>query len=323
MGEFPVTAIRSVDLGVPDLSRAEAFYTQAWGLAVAARQLDAVYLCATGRDHHVLVLRGHSCAEILSVSFRVSAEEMLEQIRSAAIAANGEVIGPIARSDEPDGGIVLSVQSLEGYVLRFHHGDALQDQGDSRCSLPFRLSHVNLNCKDIDASSLFFQNVLGFKLTDRSRAMAFLRCNRDHHSVVLADSGLNGLNHIAFMMPDLESVMRGSGRMIDHGFPIGWGVGRHGPGNNVFAYFVDPFGFVVEYTAEVLEVDDTYQQHGPDYWVWPPGRTDHWGIAPPKPDYVKHAQLAIRFANQKSESGNSVWSRAHSEPSNSPSSGRR
>ena len=113
---------------------------------------------------------------------------------------------------------------------------------------------------------------------------------------MLADSGVNGMNHIAFMMPDFESVMRGSGRMVDHGYPIGWGVGRHGPGDNIFAYFVDPTGFVIEYTAEVLQVDDSYQIRGPEQWVWPPGRTDHWGIAPPKPDYVKGAQLAIRFA---------------------------
>ena len=53
---------------------------------------------------------------------------------------------------------------------------------------------------------------------------------------------VNGLNHVAFLMPDLEAVMRGSGRMIDAGFPIAWGVGRHGPGDNVFAYFIDPVG---------------------------------------------------------------------------------
>jgi catechol 2,3-dioxygenase len=200
-----------------------------------------------------------------------------------------------APNREPDGGVVLKVESPEGYILRFHYGDARHDQAGSRRSYPFRLSHVNLNCADVEASSRFFQNVMGFTLTDRSKAMAFLRCNDDHHAVVLADSGVNGLNHIAFMMPDLESVMRGSGRMIDYGFPIGWGVGRHGPGDNVFAYFVDPFGFVIEYTAEVLEVNDEYRPHGPDYWVWPAGRTDHWGIAPPKPNYVKQAQLAIRF----------------------------
>jgi hypothetical protein len=82
-------------------------------------------------------------------------------------------------------------------------------------------------------------------------------------------------------------------------YPIGWGVGRHGPGDNIFAYFVDPFGFVIEYTAEVLQVSESYQAHGPDDWVWPPGRTDHWGIAPPKPDYVKQAQLAIRFPAER------------------------
>ena len=296
MGDFPAIAIRSVDLGVPDIVRAAAFYTGTWGLEVAARQGRAVYLRATGPDHHVLALHPHPCAEILSVSFRVETEETLERIASAVISAQGSMIDAVEPNGDPDGGIVLKVGTPEGYIVRFHHGDALYDQVDSRCSFPFRLSHVNLNCTDIEATSRFFQNVLGFKLTDRSKAMAFLRCNQDHHAVVLGDSGVNGLNHVAFMMPDLESVMRGSGRMIDHGFPIGWGVGRHGPGDNVFAYFVDPFGFVIEYTAEVLQVNDEYRPHGPDYWVWPAGRTDHWGIAPPKPDSVKQAQLAIRFA---------------------------
>lgn len=97
-------------------------------------------------------------------------------------------------------------------------------------------------------------------------------------------------------MPDLEAVMRGSGRVVDAGHPIGWGVGRHGPGDNVFAYFVDPNGVVVEYTAEVLQVDDDYRVKGPSEWVWPPGRTDHWGIAPPKSEACKKAQLSIGFA---------------------------
>jgi catechol-2,3-dioxygenase len=298
VGDFPIIAIRSVDLGVPDMAGAEAFYTRTWGLEVAGRQGGAVYLRATGSDHHVVALRPHPRAEILSVSFRVESKETLERIASAVASGRGRVIDPVGANGDPDGGIALTVGSPEGYILRFHHGDALHDEADVRGSYPFRLSHVNLNCADIEATSRFFQNVLGFKLTDRSKAMAFLSCNEDHHAVVLADSGVNGLNHVAFMMPDLESVMRGSGRMIDHGFPIGWGPGRHGPGDNVFVYFVDPFGFVVEYTAEVLQVNEEYRAHGPDYWVWPPGRTDHWGIAAPKSDHVKHAQLAIRFPAQ-------------------------
>jgi Glyoxalase/Bleomycin resistance protein/Dioxygenase superfamily len=90
-------------------------------------------------------------------------------------------------------------------------------------------------------TSRFFQEALGFALTDRSKAMAFLRCNSDHHAVVLADSGVDGLNHVAFLMPEWESVMLAQGAWWIMGFPIGWGVGRHGPGNNVFSYFGDPW----------------------------------------------------------------------------------
>lgn len=297
MRDFPVIAIRSVELGVSDIARAEKFYQHVWGLTVVDRQTRACYLRATGRDHHVLALREHPAPEVLSVSFRVKDAPTLDEIARRVASANGSVMSPVGPNPEPDGGLVLTVASPEGYVLRLHAGDALHEDDNQQHALPFRLSHINLNCRDVESTTRFFQDALGFALTDRSRAMAFLRCNSDHHAVVLADSGLDGLNHVAFMMPDWESVMLGAGRMIDQGFPIGWGVGRHGPGNNVFAYFVDPFGFVIEYTAEVLEVDDTYEPHGPEYWVWPPGRTDHWGIAPPKPEYVKKAQLAIRFAN--------------------------
>ena len=46
--------------------------------------------------------------------------------------------------------------------------------------------------------------------------------------------------------------MRGMGRMKDNGYPIEWGPARHGPGDNVFAYFCGPDELPIEYTAEVL-----------------------------------------------------------------------
>jgi catechol 2,3-dioxygenase len=80
-------------------------------------------------------------------------------------------------------------------------------------------------------------------------------------------------------MESLDSVMRGIGRLKEAGYPPVWGPGRHGPGNNVFGYFVGPHGGVIEYTAEVAEVDEDYKVGTPDDWKWPPGRTDHWGIS--------------------------------------------
>jgi catechol 2,3-dioxygenase len=83
--------------------------------------------------------------------------------------------------------------------------------------------------------------------------------------------------------------------MKDAGFPIQWGPGRHGPGNNLFNYFIDPFGVVIEYTAEVEQVDERYQPRGPEDWKWPPGRVDQWGISAPPGATLKEAQRRVLF----------------------------
>ncbi|MCG2628412.1 VOC family protein [Bradyrhizobium sp. WYCCWR 13023] len=296
MPRFPVTALRSVDLGTPDLDRSMGFYCDVWGLSLVTRAAGVVYLRATGSDHHVLALYQSELPELGAVTFRVASVDDLASVAANAVAEGAQLIREPAPNDAPDGGVAMAIRAPEGGILRFVHGDISHAPEQLPSDRPERLAHVNLNSTDVDRSAAFYERALGFRLTDRSKAMAFVRCNSDHHAVVIADAKVNGLNHVAFLMPSLETVMRGSGRMIDAGFPIAWGVGRHGPGDNVFSYFIDPVGTVIEYTAEVLQVDDSYVVRGPDHWVWPPGRTDQWGIAPPKADHVKAAQLAVRYA---------------------------
>jgi catechol-2,3-dioxygenase len=294
MTQFPVTALRSVEIGTPDMARSEEFYTKVWGLDVAARQDGKVFLSASGSDHHVLELIASDKSELRKVTFRVDAQDELERLAAKAEAMGCAIMRPVGPRGGPAGGAGFVIREPQGCVLEFVHGDKTK-VGGAVANRPLRLAHVNINSVDVDGLARFYEELMGFKLTDRSKMMAFLRCNDDHHAVVIAEANVNGLNHIAFLMPDTESVMRASGRMVDNGYPIGWGVGRHGPGDNVFAYFVDPLGVVIEYTSEVLQVDDSYKFKGPSEWTWPPGRTDHWGIAPPKPDSVKAAQLAIPF----------------------------
>ncbi|WP_429932756.1 VOC family protein [Agrobacterium vitis] len=295
MRNFPVIALRSVELSTPNFAGSVDFYTRVWGLSVAAETGGKVYLAAAGDDFHVLELKAADKAELRKITFRAGSQDDLALLLSKCIEAGCTLMREIGPADAPSGGQRFVVREPQGSVIEFVHGD-LRKEGKAIANQVQRLAHVNINSNQIEALSSFYQDVFGFQLTDRSKMMAFLRCNDDHHAVVLAEAPVNGLNHIAFLMPDLESVMRGSGRVVDHGHPIGWGVGRHGPGDNVFAYFVDPTGVVVEYTAEVLQVDDNYRVKGPDEWVWPPGRTDHWGIAPPKSEACKKAQLSIGFA---------------------------
>ena len=125
--------------------------------------------------------------------------------------------------------------------------------------------------------------------------MAFMNCNRDHHTLAIGDTDNDALNHVAFMMPTLDAVMRGGGRMKDHGHAVEWGPGRHGPGDNAFNYFIDPFGVVIEYTAEVEQIDDGYVARGPADWTWPPKRLDQWGIGTGPSPRLKEAQRQVFF----------------------------
>lgn len=292
---FPITGLRSVELAVPDLDRAEAFYTGVWGLSVAGRDAGTIYLQGSGTEAYVVALR-HGPAAIDSVTWAAAPDTDLRDLRARLVAAGGTKRSEIGAVSLHGGGMGFSVKDPAGRTLRVVQGAeefAPQGYTDSR---PVRLAHVNINTTDIDRDIAFLESGLGFRLTDRSAQMAFLRTNDDHHAIVLAKAAVNTLNHIAFQHAGWEDVMRAAGRMCDARFPIGWGPGRHGPGDNVFAYFVDPFGFVVEHTAEVLQVDDTYRVGTPADWVWPEGRTDQWGIAPPKTETCKAAQLAIPFS---------------------------
>lgn len=288
-------ALRSIAIGVTDLSEAEQFYTATWHLAVAARTANAVYLRGTGAAHHILSLHRSEQADVRAVTFSVDSPEALDAIAVNVPRHGGALVASRHRVDEPGGGEAVIVTDPQHRILRFVHGDERHADREPVKDRPVRITHAVFNSEDVAQAQRFYEQALGFTLSDRTRIMAFLRCGTDHHSIALADAEANTLNHIAFLMPDLDSVMRGGGRMRDAGYPIEWGVGRHGPGNNAFAYFIGPSEFVIEYTAEVEQVDDSYVPRGPHDWTWPPGRTDQWGISPPPSDHLKQAQKKIRF----------------------------
>ncbi|SNT34715.1 catechol 2,3-dioxygenase [Noviherbaspirillum humi] len=290
------SGLRDIAIGVTDLDAAERFYVDTWHLSVAARSDDAVYLRGTGPHHHILALHRSAAPEVRMVTFDVASDENLDIIARNAAEHGGALLAERHAVTEPGGGTAVIIRDPQDRVLRFVHGAARHADTAEKKDHPVKITHVVCNSADVSVAQRFFENALGFTLSDRTKIMAFMRCCSDHHSIALADSDDNTLNHIAFLMPDLDSVMRGGGRMRDAGYPIEWGVGRHGPGNNVFSYFIGPAGFVVEYTAEVEQVDESYVTRGPDEWKWPPGRVDQWGVSAAPSDKVKQAQKVIRFA---------------------------
>jgi catechol-2,3-dioxygenase len=292
-----ISALRSVALTVPDLTLAEDFFTRTWHLQVVARTDNALYLRGAGSDHHLLALHhAPGAARILHITLRARSLNALSLAAQKTVAAGGHVLAPTAPLTEPGGGQAMTLTDPDGRVFRLVYEDEQLDTIDAP-DMPLRLAHVVLNSSHVENTRQFMETALDFSMSDRTRIMAFMRCNNDHHSVALGDTDNNALNHIAFLMPDIDAVMRGGGRMQEAGFPIEWGPGRHGPGDNAFNYFIGPFDLVIEYTAEVEQIDDSYQTGQPSDWTWPPGRVDQWGISPPPSARLKEAQRAVVFAS--------------------------
>ena len=262
--------LRAVELQVADLSKAAAFLERVWGLFDAGSRGKTRYFRATADHPYVLSLAQGEKAAVDAVTFAGTAQEIDQLSKQTGISK--------AQFDSPGGGSGITIEGPEGQRYRFVT-DSKVEAKPADGNRPIQLSHVVLNTRDWEACERFAVEQLGFRVSDRTRMMRFLRCNRTHHAIAYVNCDISSLNHIAFEMRDLDAVMNGIGRLREAGYACTWGPGRHGPGHNVFGYFVAPFGPVVEYTSEVEEVGDDYRVGGPEDWKWPQGRTDHWGIS--------------------------------------------
>ena len=290
-----ITGLRGVDLGVADVAAHARFYTEVWRLATVAERGGSVYLRGTGPYHHILALHPRERAGLLCINLTAASRDAVDALHDRVKAAGAPQCDAPAAVTEPGGGYGFAFADPEGRMLRVIAGDERHSGARAQPDRPLQITHVVLNTPSQEAAAAFWVKALGFEVSDRS-LLTFIRCNADHHSVAFHPGESSTLHHIAFEMDGIDSVMRGAGRMRDAGHPIEWGLGRHGPGNNVFAYFVGPDDFVIEYTAEIEKVDENYRVREPKEWAYPPGHSDLWGATAPPSERMKAAQKKIGFA---------------------------
>ncbi len=295
MSQCLVRGVRSLELVASNFDEAGRFYESVWNLRpVESRNGTRLYR-GTSAYHHVVGLHHGAQPAIVRIVFDVADRAGVDALHRAVSNSGSPVTAP-ARLATDGGGYGFGCKDPDGRNLAFvcecaDHADELNE-----ADKPRQIAHVNLNALDFDASLRFFTQTLGFRVIDENAPLWFLHCEgTEHSSIVLAKTNQPTLNHVAFEMPDFDSVMRGMGRMKDNGYPIEWGPGRHGPGNNVFAYFCGPDELPIEYTADVLQIDDSYVPRGSDYWKFPPGRSDHWGITQPRSARYYRVQRLFGF----------------------------
>src|SRR6202022_1068626 len=268
MANGRVTGVRSIELGVRNLHQSAELYSNVWALKGVASEADTMHFRATAGAHHVLTIRQRPQPALLAAHFaapdRAAVNALCAKAKGYGVDGTAD---PSPLPASAGGGYGFRFKTPDGLPMSIssdlvQHPDAVLDR-----SRPTKISHVVPNSARVDDQVPFFADVLGFKLSDSTNLMEFLRCSADHHSLAIFRNNGPSLNHVAYELPNIDGLMRGTGRVKQSGYEIEWGIGRHGPGNNVFSYFIEPDGFVAEYTTELDQLDDaTHVPQGPDYW---------------------------------------------------------
>ncbi|MDP5031637.1 MAG: VOC family protein [Paraglaciecola sp.] len=283
--------LRSIEMVMPKAAEAADFMLNIWKIAPAGVKNNTHYLRGSGSFPYLVAFEEGEKSYVRSVTF-VCEQHELDALKQR-VAASGLATKSVESMDL-GGGKGIIVELKEGELLRFLVGSEEVAPIEDK-DLPTKLTHVVFNAADAEASGHLVEDVLGFTVSDRTKGMVFVRCNDSHHSTAFARAGFSSLNHIAFEMQDVDAVMRGIGRLRDHQFTPAWGPGRHGPGDNVYAYFIAPYGAVVEFSTAVNKVPADYKVGEPDDWTWPANRIDQWGVSDKDFDGLKIAEANFKF----------------------------
>jgi catechol 2,3-dioxygenase-like lactoylglutathione lyase family enzyme len=284
--------LADMTIGVRDVDQVGRFYEQ-FGLAPTGPGAMAT---ADGGDQLRVV--PHPFRRLLAVTVAADDTDDIDRVRRAAAAHDVEL------TEHADG----SVSVVEPYVgtsitvavtPRFEqarvaipetNAPAHVARPDQRApaifrsgpARPRRLGHVLYGTPDIEASTRFLTDVVGFKLSDASPGViAFLRCSSDHHNIGLMSCPVPYFHHSSWQVNDIDEIGQGAQHMMTNFEGCSaWGLGRHFLGSNFFWYLRDPAGNFAEYYADLDQIVDD------DAWVarnWEPDKSLYaWGPAVPQ-----------------------------------------
>ena len=136
---------------------------------------------------------------------------------------------------------------------------------------------------------------------ERGPVMSFIRCDRGPHPSRPPHPGdgarpQNRYVHSAYQVCDLDALAAGGEYLRERGYFRSWGIGRHIQGSQLFDYWRDPDGFLVEHFTDGDMFDHTlepgwapFTASGLAQWG-PPVTKDFLGITPKA---LPHEALSI------------------------------
>lgn len=275
----PVVKVRDIAwlrFEKPDLVRAEAF-ANAFGLTTVKRTAEELHLRGSDPGPVCLIVRKGPRSRFGGLAFAARDDADLLRLATAhdtRIHALPEDIGGVmVKLRDPNG---VPVEVISGYddlpPLRAQQPRPIYVGHNVTRSMSVqrpprepaavqRLGHMVLQTAIFRHSLDWYLQNFGMLVSDfqyfekqRSRGpvLAFIRCDNgdtvcDHHSIVLTLGAEPRYVHSAYQVCDIDALAAGGEYLREAGFVRSWGIGRHIQGSQIFDYWRDPDGFLVEH----------------------------------------------------------------------------
>lgn len=292
--------LESITYGTDDLDASRAFLSAfGLGLAEAPARTGATFTTEEGARVELRAQGDASLAPAVEpggtvrhVCWGVDSAESLDQIASRLDSAGFAVSssdGRIHTTDPSGQSISFAVSSVQHKDLTTKRRPDNTSVVDYERAAPFHLGHVVFFAPDLAATTNFYMDLLGFRLSDEyvvgdegHRIGLFLRCDgsTNHHNLFLLSRESPGLNHVSFRVRDVDELMVGRELLESAGHGVVWGPGRHSIGSDLFAYFRNPAGGFIEYHADEDVITDS-EAWVPRTFNVETDRLGGWGGPPP------------------------------------------
>ncbi len=329
-----VTDLAWLEFDKPDLSRAAAFAT-AFGFQAVATQDDELHLRGTQAGAPCVIIRRGPTTRFRGFAFRAAEDTDLVRLSNKTGATTvrlPESIGGQAVSlVDPAGNSVKVVAGLRelpelpGQQPHLYNSGGQVVRTNSTQRPPReparvqRLGHVVLSSTRYIESLNWYLDHFGLLVSDflyyagqrhRGPTMSFIRCDRgstpaDHHTIAMALGPADRYVHSAYQVSDLDALAAGGEYLREQGYVRSWGIGRHIQGSQIFDYWRDPDGFLVEHYTDGDVFDNTlepgwapFTASGLAQWG-PPATKDFLGTSPRHARHEVAAMLtALRQDNE-------------------------
>jgi 2,3-dihydroxy-p-cumate/2,3-dihydroxybenzoate 3,4-dioxygenase len=271
-------------LNVTNLAKSTAFYRDVVGLALTETG-EEVSALRCSQDHHNLLLYPAAQPGLKRIGFELETRKDLDIARDH-IAGLGLAIEEVSAEELKRLRTVAAFRfripgsglCIEYFVQMMHLAQAYVPT----VAKIERLGHVVINVADFELAMEWMTGKLGFVVSDFVPGFAaFLRCfpNPLHHSLAILTGSEDHLNHVNFMVTDIDDIGRGMNRMKKNDIEIVFGPGRHQPSESIFLYWLDPDRMTVEYSFGMERFPEEHAREA--RLLEPvPGTLDTWGSVP-------------------------------------------